>query len=203
MNYYHISNMGFFGAAVDEVWLHREAWGKLFCPECGWRLPRVDAVDINIDKRKFFFLIGAFGYPNVGFIERQLRSSLEPEISSALNFGTVFDCEGVPVEGMMTIAGKLKQVPLRGYDLLTSEVCRWCKRLGVTGSPNVNRYVVSKHGLSQPIYESSECQLVLREDMLERIRNLLDRKTLVETLTIEPHGHDGRTEPELEYPPEG
>lgn len=198
-NYFHLYNMKNHGTSVDENWLKKEGWGKIFCDDCFNRLPTCLTVNIVVTSSKIKDVTGSFGIPNVGFAKKAVLDALKPEVDKVLNLGTISNPEGVVLSDVQTFASKGRRVPVRGYTYLDSELCTTCAQFPVDGEPVGNRYVVTKRQLVDPVYESSDCSLIVREDLLERIRKFLDERVLVEKLALVSQGYDGRTEPELEF----
>jgi hypothetical protein len=190
MNYYHILNLSFTKPNVDSVWLQKTGISR-FCLRCGERKENGVPIDIEIDGRHLPLLTGAFGYPNVGFAASKLISALEPEFSEALVLGTIINCEGEILFGVNTFSTRTRVVPVRGYKKIDTERCTACGKVSITGGPLRKRYVVSHGDLTKPIYESSDSQLILCEDMFSRVQRILNNSVIVESLPIYRNGFDG------------
>jgi hypothetical protein len=199
MEYFHLYNMKFHGTSINEEWLHRVGWRKVFCPNCGSRRPGVSKVDIMIDSDSLDDVTGAFGYPNVGFVQVSLIDAVSFAAAEAFNFGEILTIQARPLTNVKTISTKTRRVPVRGFEPLEWELCFECGQPAIDGDPVGKRYIVSRRPLTEPLYESSDNQIIIREDLLDRVRPFLNPRILIEHLPVEPIGHDGRTEVDLEF----
>lgn len=138
------------------------------CPECSL-LPKGSKPPEQLQVAALPAKMVSFTSWGFGVISTELLSLFGADATEWLKLGEITDRRGVVVDGYRAFVG-VERVFFRGERSSEHHICTTCKALVYTYLPRDSPYVTLSQVVAQrPIYEINSMQLLIREDLRERL----------------------------------
>ena len=189
MNFYHLYSTGDDAGYAPRDW-EQTVFGSAICIGCKSPLPTVAYVDVRLETTPHVSPITIVMGLGLGLIQEAFIDALgRAEVERHLSLGRVSDGSGNLVPTLRTFVGKV-QTTMRGNKKSTFRFCDQCGK--ILYFPIGERYLLKSEFSESPISESNIHQLVVGEEILDRIDLKRWKRLGIDELPIRDTPLDGR-----------